>query len=181
MGSPDQSLNLKDNSFNILLSHHGIKRDRKTFLVILFCYRTIPPLGPKIFPIKRLGVNRDIMNLRLNSIFLQFNHNLCPGHSNFLKIKLKDIKVKIVVAKFFFVRNLEMLNIFERMIVLTDNFSSSSTEFIQLSKLRNAQSALNVCDPIIISQIILLVIPGFCDGITPRLLVFFKGVFLIRK
>ena len=80
---------------HILIRHGRIKGNGKALLIIFFRIGVITPPGPKILLVIRLGMNGNIMYLRLNTLLLQFAHKFRPGDADALKIEAHHIEMEI--------------------------------------------------------------------------------------
>ena len=86
---------LSNDLSHILIRHGRIKGNGKALLIIFFRIGVITPPGPKILLVIRLGMNGNIMYLRLNTLLLQFAHKFRPGDADALKIEAHHIEMEI--------------------------------------------------------------------------------------
>ena len=70
----------------------------------------------------------NVVNLCLNPFVLQFFHKPSSAYPYFLKIKTKNIKVKVAITKTFLIRNGKFFNISKSIIILIHDIPSFLTK-----------------------------------------------------
>ena len=70
-----------DHVFNVFVTQHRIHREGKNLFISRFCVGTEPGIGCKTFPVVRLEVNGNIMDIHPDSAFPKHCEQGSPVHT----------------------------------------------------------------------------------------------------